>query len=80
MSDLMIVSFLQTEPVCFAKDFECVNKMKSQLASSNCLKPCAGLTVTGYSKFHGNKNLEDHFPIFAAYNMYKRITDNPKNK
>ena len=51
--------------------------MKSQLASSNCLKPCAGLTVTGYSKFHGNKNLEDHFPIFAAYNMYKRITDNP---
>ena len=45
---------------------------------SNCVKPCSGLVVTGYSKTGEIKNLEDLFPVFEDYNNFKKITQYPK--
>ena len=45
---------------------------------SNCVKPCSGLVVTGYSKTGKIKNLEDLFPVFEDYNNFKKITQYPK--
>ena len=44
---------------------------------SNCLPPCSGLIVTGYSKSEQKKDLSKIFPVFDAYNQYKIETEHP---
>ena len=38
------------------------------------MKPCSGLIVTSFSKSQPDKKLEDVFPIYEAYNSYKKVT------
>ena len=45
--------------------------------TSSCLKPCSGLIVTSFYKSEKQKNLDDLFPIYGAYNIFKKITQNP---
>ena len=45
-----------------------------QVAPSNCVKPCSGVIVTSFSKSQPDKTLEDVFPIYEAYNSYKKVT------
>ena len=50
---------------------------KIKLDTSNCLKPCSGFIVTSFYKSERQKNLDDLFPIYGAYNIFKKITQNP---
>ena len=50
---------------------------KIEFENSNCLKPCSGFFVTSFSKSEQNRKLEELFPIFGNYNIYKKITQYP---
>ena len=50
---------------------------KIKFDTSNCLKPCSGFIVTSFYKSERKKNLDDLFPIYGAYNIFKKITQNP---
>ena len=63
------------EPICSSAGLKCVEKIK--LDTSNCLKPCSGFIVTSFYKSERQKNLDDLFPIYGAYNIFKKITQIP---
>ena len=54
---------------------ECVKNIKVDTAG--CLKPCTGFIVNSLYKSELSKDLENLFPVFEAYNNYKKITPYP---
>ena len=71
----LVSLLLFQEPLCTSEDLNCVDKI--QVDTSKCLKPCAGLIITSFSKSERTKNLDNLQSIFGLYNEYKKITEHP---
>ena len=64
------------EPVCASNKIKCIRNIK--VVTSSCLKPCSGITVNSLFKSEQTKNLEKLFPLYQAYNRYKKVTPYPQ--
>ena len=67
--------FSSQEPLCPSEKIECVKNI--QVDTAGCLKPCTGFIVNSLYKSELSKDLENLFPVFEAYNNYKKITPYP---
>ena len=65
----------QKDPLCTSQKLECVNKI--EVDTARCMKPCSGLIVTSFRKDSLQINWEEKFPVLAAYDHYKIITQYP---
>ena len=57
---------------------ECVKKIDSD--NSNCLPPCSGLVITGFTKTDPSRNINDLIPIIEDYDSYKKTTTYPSGE
>ena len=62
--------------LCTSKKMHCVRNIK--IKNSSCMKPCSGFIVNSLYKSEQIRNLEKLFPVFGAYNHYKKVTPNPQ--
>ena len=63
------------DPLCTSQKLECVNRI--EVDTARCMKPCSGLIVTSFRKDSLQINWEEKFPVLAAYDNYKIITQHP---
>ena len=63
------------DPLCTSQKLECVNRI--EVDTARCIKPCSGLIVTSFRKDSLQINWEEKFPVLAAYDHYKIITQYP---
>ena len=52
-------------------------KIKNNIDTSFCQKPCSGLMVTSFLKSSSVTDLETIFPVLETYNNYKGKTLHP---
>ena len=64
------------EPVCASNKMKCIKNIK--VDTSSCMKPCSGLTVNSLYKSEQNRKWEKLFPLYQAYNRYKKVTPYPQ--
>ena len=62
---------------CSPNRHKCVKDIKLDIPNHDCMPPCSGLIVTGFTKSEKIKDLDKLFPVFDAYNNYKIVTEHP---
>ena len=65
------------DPPCPPNKLKCVENIELDLSNYDCMPPCSGLIVTGFTKSEKIKDLDKLFPVFDAYNNYKIVTEHP---